>query len=330
MKLRKLAKSDLSVSEMAFGCWAITGDRLWGKQDENESIASLRTAYDRGINFFDTAEGYGGGYSEQLLAKALDHERDSIVIATKVSPHHFTLDGLKRACEQSLRYLRTDYIDLYQLHWANHDLAMSEPVRALAELQQEGKIRYFGVSNFGPEDMSEFLSESTALCSNQLAYNLLFRCIEFEISPFCEENEISILSYSSLMQGLLTGKFNSPDDVPEGRARSRHFSNDRPLSRHGEPGCETETFRTIREIRQIASKTGLPMADLAICWLLSRPAVCSVIVGGRNPEQVKQNVKALELNVDQEILDRLTVATDKLKSILGSNADLWQGDSRIR
>jgi len=302
----------------------------WGDQDEEDSLAALQTAYDCGINFFDSAEMYGSGKSEELVGKALASVRDEVAITSKVSPSHFMPDDMRAACERSLGYLGTDRIDLYQLHWPNHDIPVAETLGLLEELKAEGKIRAYGVSNYGKQDLGECLATEFDVCSNQLAYNLLFRAIEFDILPLCVESDVSVLTYSSLMQGFLTGKFASAADVPDDRARTRHYSCNRPLSKHDYEGAEEETFAAIAAVRETAEGLGEPMADVALAWLLAQDGVTSVIVGARNADQAKRNVRAAELTLSQEVVDRLSAATAALKQKLGPNADMWQTESRIR
>lgn len=330
MQYRRLAKTDMDVSVLSFGCWAIVGGFNWGPQDENDSIAALRAARESGINFFDSAEGYGNGASEQLIAKALGDVRDEIFIATKVSPDHFAPDDLRAACERSLRNLQTDRIDLYQLHWPNHEIPAAETLGVLDELKNAGKIRAYGVSNFGPRDLSAALTCGKPISSNQMAYSLLFRAVENVVAPMCVANEISLLCYSPMMQALLTGKFAGADDVPEDRARTRHFRKDRPLAKHDEPGLEAETFATIESVRAIADSLGVAMADLSLAWLLTREGVTSAIVGARNAAQARRNVGAANLTLSPETIAALDDATLMLKKRLGPNLDIWQSRSRIR
>ena len=154
--LRTLGRTDIRVSPVAMGCWAIVGDSTWGTQDETDAINALKAAHDCGINHFDTAEGYGAGYSEELVGKALRDVRDQIVIASKVSPNHAgTWDDLQKACDASLRYLQTDVIDVYYLHWPNRDVPTDEIIANFARLRDAGKIRAFAVSNFGKGDLTE-------------------------------------------------------------------------------------------------------------------------------------------------------------------------------
>jgi myo-inositol catabolism protein IolS len=329
MNYLQLPHTDFEVSEIAFGAWAIVGGFNWGHQEEKDSLQALHAAYDAGINFFDTAELYGSGASENLIHKALQNVRDKIVIATKLKPDDFGCQDVKKATEERLKALNTDYVDLMQLHWPNSKIPIAETLGALSDLKKEGKIRAFGVSNFGEKDLAESYQFSTEISSNQLPYNLLWRAIEFEILPECRLRHLPVLCYSPIMQGLLTGKFSKPEDVPDDRARTRHFSSERSQVRHGEAGLEAATFKAIDKIKQIADRLGKPMVDVSLAWLLERPGVCSVIVGGRNADQVDKNVKAAELKLDHDVMEELNEVTRELKEKLGPNADMWQGEGRI-
>lgn len=323
MQYRTLGQTNLEVSTVAMGCWAIVGDATWGPQDESDALAAIREALDEGINFFDTAEGYGAGESERMLGRALGERRREAVIATKVSPKHLQRRDVVEACERSLKQLGSDYIDLYQVHWPNWEVPVDETFAALAKLRDQGKIRAVGVSNFGPVDLADAIN-AARIESNQLAYNLLFRAIEHEIQPMCVAHGISILPYSPLAQGLLTGKFRSADEVPEGRARTRLFSDDRPQARHGEVGCERETFAATERIAAVSERLGEPMSRVALAWLLHRPGVASVLAGARNPAQVRENAAAARVSLSDEVVRELEEATDPVKAALGANPDPWQ------
>lgn len=329
MKYKKLGQSELRVSVMSMGCWAISGDSTWGPQKESDAIAAIYAALDAGINFFDTAEAYGNGYSEKIVGQALSERRKEVIIATKVSPSHLRANDLRESCENSLRHLQTDYIDLYYIHWPNWKIPIEDTLSELEKLKEEGKIRLMGCSNFGKIDLTELLKKGRVEV-DQLPYNLIWRAIEYEIQPISLKNNIAITCYSPLAQGLLTGKFNSADEVPEGRSRTRHFSGNRPQVRHGEVGAEKETFETLAKIRKICREINAPMAQVTLSWLLSRPGIASIIVGARNPQQININVKAAELKLPQEILEQLTLASEDLKRKLGSNPDMWDSDSRMR
>ena len=330
MEYRVLGTTDIEVSTIAFGCWPIIGGFTWGDQDHADSIAALRAAYDEGITFYDTAEAYGKGASEQLIAEALGEQRDNIAIASKVSPGHLAADDLRAACERSLQHLKTDYIDLYQIHWPSREVPLEDTLATLAELVEEGKVRACGVSNFGPRDLAECLSGDLPIVTNQVAYNLVFRAIEYEVQPVCVESGVSILPYSPLAQGLLLGKFAKADEVPVDRARTRHFASTRDEARHSEAGCEELLFEAIAEFLTIARAGGYSPAEAAIGWLLGQEAVPSVLVGARNAEQARQNAACGDLVMDRETRDALSDAGDALKRELGLNADMWQSESRIR
>ncbi len=330
MKYTKLGKTNISISRIAMGCWIFAGGANWGTQEETESINTVHAAMDAGINFFDTAEGYSSDdYSETVLGKALAGRRDKVVVATKVSRTNMSAQKITEACENSLQRLNTDYIDLYQIHWSNPDIPLEESIGALERLKEQGKIRVIGVSNFGVGDMSDFLATSR-FETNQLPYSLLWRAIEYQIKQKCIEENVGILCYSPLQQGLLTGRYTSADEFPQGRARTRIFSTDRPDTRHGEPGHEAETFAAIDKIRAICNKIEQPMAQVALAWLLQQPGVSSVIAGARTPEQIQETAQAAELALSPEIIAQLSAATDELKAVLGPNPDPWQSESRYR
>lgn len=330
MHYRRLGHTDMRVSTMAFGCWAIAGGPAWGDQDEHDALDAIRSAYEEGVTLFDTAEAYGRGTSEELLGRGVAGFRDKVLLATKASPEHLAPADLRAACLASLRRLRTDRIDLYQLHWPSRVVAPADTIGAVQELRREGLIREWGISNFGPQDLADLLQAGGAPASNQVAYNLLFRAIEFEILPACRRQEIGILCYSPLLHGLLTGKFARIDDVPDWRRRTRHFSCERELTRHDESGAEAETFDAIARIREIAEGLGHSMADVCLAWLAAQEGVASAISGARNREQARRNAHAGDLKLPTDAIARLTQATDVLKLRLGPNADMWESESRMR
>ena len=235
MRYRQLGQTDLQVSTVALGCWQFGGGELWGDKNQDEVTDVVHAAIDAGINLFDTAEGYGGGQSEQMLGEALGSRRDEVLIATKAS--HVQADYVTSACEKSLKRLQTDVIDLYQVHWPRHDAPLSETLGAYEKLRDEGKIRVIGVCNFGPQDFDEMMQICRAE-SNQMLYSMFCRMLENTVTPRCLENDVSILCYSPLAQGLLTGRWRSIDEVPPVRARNRLFSSERSHTHHHGPGCE--------------------------------------------------------------------------------------------
>lgn len=317
----------IKMSSICMGCWNIAGDWTWGAQDEKDSVEAVKASLSAGVNFFDTAEAYGDGYSEELLGKVLSPVRKDVVIATKTA--RAGGKELKKACENSLRRLKTDYADIYYLHWPDPDVPFGETAGALLRLKKEGKIRMPAVSNFGKNDLSEML-EHIPVKINQVACNLLFRAAEHEILPFCAAKGVSAAAYSPLAEGLLTGKFKSADEVPPGRARTRHFAGSRPKARHGEAGFEEETFSAIEKIRVIAGRLSAPMARLSLAWLLGREGVGFVVAGARNAVQARANAKAADLNLPDGAAAELDEITSGLKRKMGANPDMWQHEPRIR
>ncbi len=328
MEYRQLGKTDMQVSVMALGCWPFAGGQFWGEQDDNDSIATVHAALDAGINFFDTAEAYEKGTSERVLGRALVGKRDKAIIATKVAGR-LHREGVITACEESLRNLQTDYIDLYQIHWPNHQIPLAETVEALHHLRDQGKIRAIGVSNFAVQDFTELMS-LTDCETNQMPYSLLWRVIEDEIKPLCMQHNTGILCYSSLMQGLLTGRYATADEVPDNIARTRLYAGTRPMAEHNEPGCETEVFAALKEERRIADELGHPMATVSLAWVRQQPGVTSFLVGARKPEELAWNLPGLELTLSEDVIAELSRVTEPVKEKLAGNADMWMAPSRMR
>ncbi len=329
MQMIELGNTGISVSKIAFGCMSTVANPTYDGIEDEAGIATIRSALDHGINFFDTAPGYGNGASEELLGRALEDVRDQVIIADKVNTAELTAEDVKRECEKSLKLLRTDYIDLYQIHWPKNVVPIQETLGAMLELKKEGKVRALGVCNYGPIDFAEALGV-TELATNQVAYSLLGRAVEFEVQDMCVKHNVGILCYSPIAQGLLTGRFKSADEVPDERARTRVFSNDRPQARHGESGCEAQAFAAIEKVRVVSERIGKPMVQVALAWLLHQPAVASVLAGASRVEQVASNAAAAEIALSETDLAELNAATAEVKEVMGPNMDPWQSTSRIR
>ncbi|MCC6306330.1 MAG: aldo/keto reductase [Rhodobacteraceae bacterium] len=329
MDYRRLGTTDIRVSEMALGCWPFAGGAYWGAQDDADSIATVHAALDAGINLFDTAEGYEDGASERVLGRALAGRRAGAVIATKVSRKNLAPADVAAACDRSLRNLGTDWIDLYQIHWPNHDIPLGDTVGALARLKEAGKIRAIGVSNFAVRDLGDMLALSECV-TDQLPYSLLWRVIEREIQPLCVARGVGLICYSPLAQGLLTGRYRSADEVPEGLAQSRWYAGTRPATNHDEAGVEAEVFAAVDALRGIAAAAGLAMSTLALAWVRAQAGVTSWLVGARKPEELAWNLPAAGLDLAPEILARLAAATAEVKEKLGANPDMWLAPGRMR
>ncbi|XP_071952239.1 uncharacterized oxidoreductase YqkF-like [Antedon mediterranea] len=334
MQRSLLGSSDLNVSQICLGCWQFNGgksDETWPAQSIKVSQSIVDKAIEMGVNFFDTAEAYGMHKSEEVLGQCLGSRRRDVIIASKFgarvkTPYRAT--DIEESLRLSLEALKTDYIDLYQVHWSVMMNDAKETVAELKRLQAKGQIKHYGVCNFGVQDMKDFKDAGGTAVTNQLAYNLLFRPIECDIIPACVDNNTSVLAYSPLQQGLLTGKFSKPEDVPEGRRRTRHFSKDSTtLSKHGQDGAEELTFKSIESIRKACEEESVLMATASLSWLLKQQNVASVIVGCSSADQLEQNCKLVQ--VSQEFNKKLIEATDELKNVFGNNPDMWAPTSRI-
>ena len=301
MKQIRLGRSDLQVSRIAFGTWQLGGD--WGRTDEKAAINAIRRAFDRGINFFDTAQGYGFGASEGLLATALAGvQRERVIIATKGGLRP-TADGVERdgspgwirhGVEESLKALRTDYIDLYQVHWPDPRVPFEETAGALAKFVADGTIRHVGVSNFDATQMEEF-SATLPVETLQPPYHLFRREIETSILPYTRSHDIGVLVYGPLAHGLLSGGMSeatrfAPDDW---RSKSDVFKGER----------YRRNLRIVTALERFAQfGLGTTVSQLAVAWTLANPAVQVAIVGTRNPDHVDDAVAAADLVLDDQVL----------------------------
>ncbi|NKB70662.1 MAG: aldo/keto reductase [Candidatus Latescibacteria bacterium] len=329
MRYAKLGQTDIAVSEWALGCWAFGGGDVWGPQDEAATEQVVQGALAAGINFFDTAEGYNQGRSEESLGQALGARRGEAVIATKAGPDKLTADRLAAACDGSLQRLQTDYIDLYYIHWPNGSVPIDETLTAMERLRDQGKIRAVGVCNFGPLDLRDLLAVGRVEV-DQIPYNLLWRVVERAIQPACLDSNIGLVCYSPLAQGLLSGRYAKADEVPEGIARTRHYAGHRPRANHGEAGCEQEVFAALDDFGRIAAGLAKPLAQVALAWVRQQAGVAALLVGARSEEELALNLPALDLQLDADTVAALDRAGAAVKAALGDNADMWMAPGRMR
>jgi aryl-alcohol dehydrogenase-like predicted oxidoreductase len=308
----KFGKTGMEITPIGFGAWAIGGGgwaAAWGPQDDDEAVGAIRRAVELGVNWVDTAAVYGLGHSEELVAQALKSvpESEQPYVFTKCSlvwddegdiSNVLEKDSVKRECEESLRRLQTDVIDLYQIHWPNPDEDIEEGWEAMAELKDEGKVRHIGVSNFDVSQM-ERIGERAPVETLQPPYNMLNRGVEEEILPYCGENDIGVIAYSPMRSGLLTGKMtpervaNLPSD--DWRRNADDFQEPR-LSRN---------LALVGLLEEIGREHGRSPGEVAIAWTLRHPAVTAAIVGGRRPDQVDGIIGAAELRLSEDELDRI-------------------------
>jgi aryl-alcohol dehydrogenase-like predicted oxidoreductase len=269
------------VTVIGFGAWAAGGSG-WGEVDDQQTIAAIRRSIELGSTFIDTAEVYGNGHSEEVVGEAIeDIPRDEVFVATKVSGSDLSRPAIKKAIDASLRRLRLDYVDLYQLHWPDPRSDVHESMRAMDDLVRDGKIRYVGVSNFNVPLMEQAL-EVRHIDSLQPPLDMLMRDIEIEVLPFCRERGTAVVVYSPMAKGLLTGKYTGTETFPAGDVRSQ------------DPRFQGENFqrnvRIVERLRVIADRYGKTPAQLAIAWTLAQPGVTVSIVGAKNPSQVEENI----------------------------------------
>lgn len=343
--MRPCGKYDLKLPILGMGCWAYGGGEYWGAQSQQDVNDVVRFAVDQGCNFFDTAEAYNAGASEASLGLALQGiPRDQVIIGTKVSPSNTQPDKLKEHCEASLRRLRTDYVDLYMVHWpiTRHSIQhftgenmvipqVPEAFDTLMRLKQAGKIRHIGVSNFGSAKLEEALSTGAEITVNELPYSLLARAIELEILPKCRSLGVGVLGYMSLLQGVLADIYPTLDDVPVWQRRTRHFDSRRTArTRHGLPGAEAETNAALASIRAIARNHGLTMPELALKWAMAGPGITCSLCGSRNLQQLRQNLKAAKEPLTPEIIDELNAVTRRLLEKLGPSFDYYENPDHDR
>ncbi len=327
---RRCGNSGITLPVLGIGTWSYGGGDYWGSQDQKDVDAIVGRALDLGANYFDTAEAYNDGRSEESLGIALKGRRQNAIIGTKVLPNHTEPSTLRQHCEASLRRLQSETIDIYLVHWPIVDHSVDLAFTTLASLQAEGKIRSIGVSNFGSRQLNQALATGCRIDLNQYCYNLLSRAIELELMPACSRLGMGILAYMPLLQGLLTGKYASAGEVPAPRRRTRHFRGDRPGSRHGGPGAEEETFAAVNAIRAIAGELGVPMAQLALAWILSRPEITCVLAGIRTIGQLEEAVAGVALQLSPDVIARLDQATDPFLQLLGPSPDYYQGNDQSR
>ena len=316
--------SDLSVSRLSLGTWAFSGAKIWGENDDNEAIRTIHCALDHGINLIDSAEKYGNGKSEEVLGRALEGRRHQAVKATKIYTDKLHHDDVIRQCEASLKRLKTDYIDMYQIHWPNPDIPAEETFGAFEELKQAGKIRYTAVCNAGPSCIREL--SNYGVLSNQLPYCLVWRVAEKAIIPASMEAGVPVWAYVPLGQGLLTGKFRKIEDVPLGRRETRFYSGAWGQGRHQDPGFEKEIFAFLDVLADFCQKNGLEMAQVAMSFLKRRPEVYSILCGARSICQLEQNITSFETVIQDDLMEEIERLSDPLKEAMGDNADLWEGN----
>ncbi|TKK70290.1 aldo/keto reductase [Ilyomonas limi] len=328
MQYRQIATTDLKLSAITFGAWA-AGGWMWGGNERKESIAAIRASYDEGVTSIDTAPIYGQGESEEIVGEAIKGiPRDEIQILTKygmrwdVAKGDFAFksknnqgqdidiykyagrESIIKECEDSLRRLGTDYIDLYQIHWPDKTTSIEETMETVAELIKQGKVREAGVCNYNVEQLME-ARKYIRLASNQVPYSMVKRDIEKDVVPYCIEHNKSVLAYSPLERGLLTGKMKPGYQFAEGDHRANlYFFKDENLRR-------TDAF--LQKIKPIADAKGATLGQLVLRWTITQPGITIALVGARNTKQAKENARTMRISLGQDEVDLITNELDQLQ-----------------
>lgn len=330
MEYRKIGKSDLQLSVICFGAWA-AGGWMWGGTERKDAVAAIRAAYDMGVTSIDTAPVYGQGASEEIVGEAIrDIPRDKVQILTKYGMRWDITKGnlafksknnqgqdidvykyagkesIIEECEISLKLLKTDYIDLYQIHWPDLTTPIEESMEAVAMLIQQGKVCEAGVCNYNVEQMQE-ARKQVNLVSNQVPYSMVKRGIEAETVPYCIENNISILAYSPLERGLLTGKMKPGHSFSTGDHRAGlYFFKDENLQR---------TNQFLDSIQPLAASKNATLGQLVIRWTIEQPGITVALVGARDSQQATENARAMDITLNKEELNFICGQLEMLELI---------------
>ena len=330
MEYRNLGKTDIKISVVSFGAWAI-GGWMWGGADDKDAIDALESAIDLGMTTIDTAPVYGFGKSEELVGKAIHKKRDKVQVLTKyglrwdtkegafyfnstnrkgepVSIHKFAgPESVIRECEASLKRLQTDYIDLYQIHWNDPTTSIEDTMEAVGRLKEQGKIRAAGVSNYTTDQMKQ-ADIVLEIASNQVPYSMILRNIEKDLVPYCLKAGKSVLAYSPLQRGILTGKITSGHKFNEG--------DHRPQTLYYKKKNISRINKFLSKIKPLAEDHSITLAQLVIYWTIKQPAVTSALVGARNPMQVSENSVAGRIQLSDEVVTKINKLLETYSSTL--------------
>lgn len=307
METKRLGQEGPALSRLGLGTWLFGGPWRfgWGRIDADEALATIRSALDLGINWIDTAPVYGLGFAERLVGRALKGNRDRVFISSKCGlvwqkeikkrPHNLTPENIRRECEESLRRLKTDRIDLYQCHAPDPETPLEKTWQTMLELKQQGKVRWIGLSNFNADQIA-YCDKMGRVDFVQPQYNLLDRSIEQTVLPYCRSENIGVISYSPLASGRLSGRFDpSKLAVDDWRRKDDDFLYPKLQKVDGLLG----------RLEPVAKRVNLSLPQLAIAWVLAREEITSAIIGVRNRGQLEQNVRAAEQPLTGELLEEI-------------------------
>ena len=310
MEKRTLGTSDLNVSAVGIGTWAMGAD-FFGTVDDGESVKALQAALDAGVNLIDTAPAYGAGHAEEVVGRALKGRRDQAVVATKCGIvrtktefiRNLKPESIRQEIDDSLRRLGVDVIDLYQIHWPDPDTPLEDSVEELVKQQNAGKFRHLGVSNFPPK-MLEKIQGMTTIVSTQPQYSMLDRRIEGDVLPYTEEHGLGILSYGTLAGGILTGKYREIPTFEDGDNRAHFY-------KFFQEPLWSRIQSLLEVLKSIAQDRGVTPAQVAINWTFQQTGISTVLVGAKRPEQAQANAAAGDWLLTSNELQRITEAVDR-------------------
>jgi aryl-alcohol dehydrogenase-like predicted oxidoreductase len=300
--LVKIGPDPAGHCALGLGCW-VFGGAQWGGQEDADSISAMQAALDLGITHFDTASGYGGGRSETLVGEFLKERREGVYLASKFFPSQPTAQFALEQLDLSLKRLQTDCVDLYYIHWPSTGKDLRPAMEGLEQARAQGKLKAIGVSNFNAEQMAQ-LAEAGRIDAHQVRYNAFWRYPERDVIPYCVEHGISVVTYSSIAQGILTGKLSREPQFKEGDQRGNTVYFDAEVWPHVYAGVE--------QLKALAAEANRPLTHLAILWAMKQPGITSVLVGARQDRQMRDNAAALEGEVPEDIFIRMSAITDEV------------------
>ena len=313
MRYNKLGWSGITVSAVSLGCAQFSNQFTMTQKTEADMIAIMHRSLDLGINLWDTAPGYGNGYSETMVGKALRGRRTQVVLATKVQYHHWTPELVEESCDASLKRLATDYIDVLQVHWPSKTEANEMTIAGIALLVKKGKVRYAALSNFD-QSQTDLAGCVYPVVSNQLPYALVWRYDE-PLIRYCGERSIGVLVYSPLGEGILTGRYDESSTFPPGDVRNHCV--------FFRPQVMPLALKVTAAVKCIATKHGVTPAQVAINWTAQQPHISSVIVGSSSIQQVEQNAAAVQWAMDDTDIDLLKTASDEYMATAPRFETMW-------
>lgn len=302
------------LNPLALGGW-VFGEDSWEGEKRDTLQATMEQALASNMRHFDTASDYGSGASERLIGQFLSARRDQVFLASKANVDEMDADLMLAKVENSLSRLRTDVIDLYYIHWPRQGQDMRPLMEGLERARAQGKIRAIGVSNFSVAQMKQ-ISEVGRIDAHQLCYNLFWRVAEEEIIPYCRRHKIAVVTYSSIAQGVLTGKFPRHPRFEEGdqRANTVHF----------EATVWPHIYEAVQELKALAMEIDRPLTHLAIRWVLRQPDINTAIVGAKNSAQVEHNVAALSGDIPDPVFERMSEISDKVIALMPKTGNMYR------